>query len=601
MKSKKENRKSAGEQWQSMKNCAFMVGQVAKYSPSFFVLTMLEGIISGVTGALVNTVLIKVLFDRLELGVSFASVALVIIVTAAVHFTGNAYSFFYGWAIKQWLRQKLQRGMHKDLFAKARSLDLSCYDDPVFYNDFVWAINQADSRASNIVDDIRITMTNLIFSFASLILLLTIDPVMVIVSLVFSFISSRISLLTNKLSKKREEAIMPHTRRSDYVARALTLPEYAKETRIGHAPDLLLAKYRESIDGRKKVTVRFGKKLCVLGSAYEFSRTCSSVILHVYMAWKLFSGAITLGGFAAANNAVWNLYWGFQEIAENYTKFVNHGLFAEKYRTFLAYEPKITSGEKPVPVIDTLTFDKVRFRYPGAQSDSLDEISFSIRRGEKVAIVGYNGAGKTTLIKLLLRLYDPTEGSIRVNGEDIRELELQPYREKYGTVFQDFQIFASTIAENVIADIYTDDLRQKVEQALEKSTFSDKLATLENGIDTPLTREFDDKGVNLSGGESQKIAIARVFAHDGEIIVMDEPSSALDPISEYQLNETILCHAQDKTVIFISHRLSTTRMADRILMFANGRLIEDGSHEELMKLNGKYAEMFRMQAEKYTA
>lgn len=232
--------------------------------------------------------------------------------------------------------------------------------------------------------------------------------------------------------------------------------------------------------------------------------------------------------------------------------------------------------------------------------EALRNVSLTLRKGEKIAIVGYNGAGKTTLIKLLMRLYDPSEGEILYNGIDLRRLDPEAYRKKIGAVFQDFKIYAASIAENVMNGEYVEERdRETVIEALRKSDFSEKLASLKNGIDTHLTREFNDEGTNLSGGEAQKVAIARVFAHDYPIIIMDEPSSALDPLAEYNLNKSILHHTESKTVIFISHRLSTTRIADRIYMFSEGRLIEEGGHDELMQQNGKYAEMFRLQSEKY--
>ena len=199
-----------------------------------------------------------------------------------------------------------------------------------------------------------------------------------------------------------------------------------------------------------------------------------------------------------------------------------------------------------------------------------------------------------------MRLYDPTEGEILLNGVDVRNYDITSYRDKIGAVFQDFKIFAASIGENVMNGGYDKETESEtVLSALDAAGFSDKLKELELGIDTVLTREFDDKGTNLSGGEGQKIAIARVFAKPFELIIMDEPSSALDPIAEYELNQAILKYASDKTVIFISHRLSTTRMADRIYMFAKGELSEYGTHDELMEKGGKYAEMFNLQAEKY--
>ena len=222
-----------------------------------------------------------------------------------------------------------------------------------------------------------------------------------------------------------------------------------------------------------------------------------------------------------------------------------------------------------------------------------------IKKGEKVAFVGYNGAGKTTLIKLLMRLYDTTSGEILYNGRNINEFAPDKYREHIGAVFQDHTVFAATIAENVMGGEYTDADEEAVMSALRAASFDEKLKQLPNGIHSQLTTEFSKEGVGLSGGESQKIAIARVFARPFELIIMDEPSSALDPIAEYELNQYILKNAEGRTIIFISHRLSTTRMADKIYMFDGGQIVESGSHDVLMLQNGKYAEMYRVQAKKY--
>jgi ATP-binding cassette subfamily B protein len=229
----------------------------------------------------------------------------------------------------------------------------------------------------------------------------------------------------------------------------------------------------------------------------------------------------------------------------------------------------------------------------------LRHLSFEIKPTEKIAIVGYNGAGKTTLIQLMLRLLDVTEGRILLDGVDIRDLEVDRYREQFGVAFQDFQIYAATVAENVSMSPVSPSDRGKIEEALVAGGVYKRILLSEQGIDTPLTREFDQDGINLSGGEAQKIAISRCFFKPSRYLIMDEPSSSLDPISEYELNQTLLHGAVGKSVIFISHRLSTTRMADKIFMMDQGEIVERGSHNELMEQNGKYAEMFRLQAENY--
>ena len=221
--------------------------------------------------------------------------------------------------------------------------------------------------------------------------------------------------------------------------------------------------------------------------------------------------------------------------------------------------------------------------------------------GQRVAIVGYNGAGKTTLIKILMRLYDPTEGTVRYHGRDIREYDLDEYHERLGVVFQDYKMYGVSLFENVVLDDLEDGgvEEEHVTAALVQSGFGGRLRELPQGLATPITTEFDEKGVNLSGGESQKVAIARAFYREADILAMDEPSSALDPIAEYSLNKAMHKAAKGKTVFYISHRLSTTRDADRIIMLEKGRIIEEGTHEQLLELGGKYAQMWRVQAGRY--
>ncbi|WP_408626146.1 ATP-binding cassette domain-containing protein [Anaerocolumna cellulosilytica] len=224
-----------------------------------------------------------------------------------------------------------------------------------------------------------------------------------------------------------------------------------------------------------------------------------------------------------------------------------------------------------------------------------------ITPGEKVAIIGYNGSGKTTLIKLILRLYDVTKGEVQLGNQNIKDYRLKQYRNLFGAVFQDYQVYAASIANNVTMDCYTGtkDREEKVKQALKESGVLEVMGKYPDGILTPVTKEFDGKGALFSGGEEQKLAISRVFYKDSPYIILDEPSSALDPIAEYNLNQTIKSVLKDKTIIFITHRLSTSRIADKIFMMEEGRIIEEGTHESLMELGGKYARMFQVQAEKY--
>lgn len=241
------------------------------------------------------------------------------------------------------------------------------------------------------------------------------------------------------------------------------------------------------------------------------------------------------------------------------------------------------------------------FKYSWDSEEILHDISLKVKPGEKIAIVGYNGAGKTTLMKLIMRLYDPTSGEIRYDGKNIKEYDLNDYYEHIGVIFQDFKMYGATLLENVILNDVKDvkKVEKEVEEALDNSGFGKRIDSLPKGLYTSITTEFDEEGVDLSGGESQKIAIARAFYKKADILIMDEPSSALDPLAEYNLNISMQKVAANKTVFYISHRLSTTRDADRIIMLEHGRIIEEGTHEQLLMLNGKYAKMWHLQAGKY--
>ncbi len=247
-----------------------------------------------------------------------------------------------------------------------------------------------------------------------------------------------------------------------------------------------------------------------------------------------------------------------------------------------------------------LTLKNVSFTYEGQTKPVLKNISLDIPAGQKVAFVGHNGAGKSTLVKLIMRLYDVTEGEILLDGVNIKDYKLSEYRHRFGTIFQDFKIFAADIEENVLLHPAENEKDSEIAQnAIKASGLWDKVEGLEKGMKTQLTREFDDEGTILSGGEFQKIAVARVFAKQSSIAILDEPSSALDPISEYEMFENMMTACKDKTVMFISHRLSSAVNADIIYLLEQGEIAEQGTHSELMNKGGKYAQMFEMQSKQY--
>ena len=279
-----------------------------------------------------------------------------------------------------------------------------------------------------------------------------------------------------------------------------------------------------------------------------------------------------------------------------------NSLYIDYFLDYMNYEPKLEeAGKKDLDQkFSSLSFRDVTFRYPNTDFDATSNINLDIKRGEKIAIVGLNGAGKTTLIKLLFKFYNPNSGEIYYNDQTIRETKEDVIRRKYSVIFQDFRLYAVTIGENILMRKMTSEEDEEIVwKALEKVGLKEKIKNLPDGIHTLYSREFGREGAVLSGGESQKLAIARVFASDADIYILDEPTSSLDPIAERDINNLIISNSGDKTIIIIAHRLSTVVDTDRIILIEYGKIIEEGTHDELIKKNGKYYEMFMTQATLY--
>lgn len=584
-----------------------MLGKIWQMTPQYIFFMAVVGIVSGIASSL-TTVCTYALFNALDQPeVTFGRIVGYLALILAVNLAINLFHSWYYEYYQPNIDKKLQHRMHAELFDHALSMDLACYDDPKFYNDYVWAMDESKRRAVQVLDDTSRLIKYLISLSTLVTLMMRVDLVVGLILLVGCAVSMVLWRVTSVLYLKKDERIKPDHRKNSYINRVYHLADYAKDLRIGRADENLQEMYAESVSHIVKEEVANGKRSLLLDIADDLVTTVCRFLPMLLLLTKLYRGEAQLGAFTASVGMIWELNWMMRDLIRNLIRLPENAQYAEKYLRFLASVPTIKDGKEEAEALETVELKNVSFAYEGVEKTdaeepkkSLDGVSLTVRKGEKIAVVGYNGAGKTTLTKLFMRLYDPTEGEILYNGKNLRDYRIASLRDRIGTVFQDYKIFAATVAENVLGAECGEESRPLVTDALEKATFGEKLAELEKGMDTELTKEFFEDGVNLSGGEAQKIAVARIFARPVDLMIMDEPSSALDPMAEYELNHTILEYAKDKTVIFISHRLSTTRMADRILMFDGGKLIESGSHDELMEIpDGKYAAMFRLQAEKY--
>ena len=405
---------------------------------------------------------------------------------------------------------------------------------------------------------------------------------------------------------KRDQELIPYKRRIEYVNRVMHLADFSKEMRLSNVYNLMKYKYKKALEGIFDTVEKYVLKINIplwFRNYFTFTIIFEGVLL--YGAYRtIVSRTMDLSELAVLSTAMVSATWILIGFTDHILNSVKLGIFMENIRSFMEYEPKLPEDQDgiiPGKEIESIEFRNVSFAYKDGGEYTLRNLSFKIEAGSCLALVGHNGAGKTTIIKLLFRLYDPTEGEILLNGRNIREYNLRAYRRLFAAAFQDYKVFALSIKENVMMRKATEEDDAVVYDALKKAGVYEKVMSLPRKADTVLTKEFDEEGALLSGGEIQKIVVARAFAKDAPIKVFDEPSSALDSIAEYELYENIMRDSRGKTMIFISHRLSSVRSADMILMLENGEIIERGTHDELMGLNGAYADMYNKQAKNYLA
>ena len=603
-KARKEKEKKIGTK-KVLSNNYFLLRIIVKAAPVYTIALLIESIRHPGMVFFEHTFGINFILESVEFGRTFPEVLrFLIMLTGLIALSGIYSNLFYHYIEVKYL-PKLQQELKLKLYEKARQLDLACYDNPDYYNEFVLAVSEAERSIDRMLQLIRMLFSGLTLLLCYGIFFLSKDFISLLFVLASFVLRFFFKGLSNKLRYRVRLQENPLERKRSYINRVFYLNEYAKELRLNkEASDLLYQQFEETNKELYDLNKKVARKRFVLDLLAHY--ICTHFVLDVlYISYLVYQAAvrrlISYSNVVVLYNSAGDLRRGFATMADLLPQATELSLYIEKIRSFLSYETRIVSRKKlPVPVKpEEYELKEVSFAYNEQGNNIIDHLNMTIKPYEKIALVGYNGAGKTTLTKLLMRLYDTKEGSISLRGTDIRDYDVDDYRGSIGAVFQDYRLYAATVRENVVMDITSSADTDMVLASLHQSGFSERLSSLKEGINTPLTTEFEENGVELSGGESQKLAVARGFYKDTSLIILDEPSSALDPIAEYNLNKFMFEAAKDKTVIFISHRLSTTRKADRIFMLEHGRIIEEGTHEDLLKQNGKYAGMWIAQAGKY--
>jgi len=581
---------------------------VYKSSAKWTVLSAVLVIIQGVF-PLLTLYLTKLIIDAATAGINaadktaaFTTVIKYVLYAAAA---GILSHLLTGLAQLVQEYRDLQVGLYIQSMIQSKSIqvDLEYYENPAYFDTLHMAQNQAMHRPTAMVNKLVQVAQNSITLGAMMAVLFTFDVVIILLVAVTVLPAIYVKF---RFSRRLFDWYKKWTiteRRSQYYSWLITAQYYAKELRLYNLGELFSNRFRDLHWRAAMDRLKLSRKRNLAELASQIFVVAVVFGLLGFMAWRAVAGAITLGGLVMYYQAFQRGQSSLQSSMSGLADLYEDSLFLRSMFEFLELPVRIADPPKPRPLSPRrrhrIGFEDVSFQYPATDRFAIQDVSFEIDPGEHVALVGENGSGKSTLIKLLCRLYDPKAGRITLDGADLREYAVGDLRRTMGVMLQDFSQYQTTGRENIwYGDIALPEQDPRILSAARMTGADEVLARLSKGFDTPLGKWFD-QGEELSVGEWQKVALARVFVRDAPVVVLDEPTSALDARAEYRIFELFKSLAKNRTAIFISHRLSSARVADRVLVLDQGRLVEQGSHTSLMRKKGLYAKMFNLQARNY--
>lgn len=585
-------------------NNFYALKTVWQISKSRVIHTAIGSIIGYVEWIFMSIFFLRYVIGAIENEAPVENILFFIGICFVVFFLLAMYDSYSKSVIYPYTDNKIYRTLYRKLYAKARNVELRCFEDADFYNRYTMALDGSAQKMTSSINYFFSVVFGVAAAGAAFWSMFSIDPysvLFVISPIIGNFV---FGALMNKIWSGRYVDTVKNNRIAEYVNRVMHLAEYAKEIRYSSIHMLMMKRYNDAMDGNAKVADKYGKKAI----AYTWAQNVTTFALvfegiMIYAAYRtIVSQTMGLAELAIMFTAMSTSSWILIGLFNNFTEALKNGQFLEYFHTFMEYKEKIPEDQDGImpEKIRSIEFKNVSFEYK-ENDPVINNLSFKIDGNKVCALVGHNGAGKSTIIKLLFRLYDPTRGEILVNGINIKEYNLKAYRKQFSAAFQDYKVMAMSVKDNVLMGESFDNPDETAEHALKCAGVWDKVASLTNGMNTIMTKEFDNEGAVLSGGEQQKIVVARAFAQQASVKVFDEPSSALDPIAEYDLYKGIMKESKGHITLFISHRLSSVKDADEVFMLENGAVIEQGTHRQLMDMGGKYCEMFTKQAQNYLA
>lgn len=592
----------------SIQNNIYFLKNIVCYSKAYVIGEAFVAVIEGLI-PLLDIVIPKMIIDDLIAGNSFSNIIFLVIIYSVLYFLGSFFSTFITEKYIH-LNEHLY-AMHFLLMINRKKidLDLASLDDPKVHQQIALAEDLIYKGIGiDIIDSFFTAITSIVNLCALTMILMTANPYLLLLILLFACIFTIFHLKEEQREFIQRDETMYLTRILNYYIKIMGEKSCAKEMRIYGFAEWLMEKYYKTLKILKGRLKKLYYKNLQIRTIGIFLETIKNNGIYLYLAWLALKRKITIGEFSQYFNAASQFSESILELVSFFITITINGNYIASFRSFMEMQP-IISRDKNCYIntnikkeLWELSLSHVTFSYRGMVEPVLKDIDYTFEQGKIYLLVGENGAGKTTLLQLLLHLYQPCKGEIKLNQIPIDEFNDKEYKNLFGVVFQDFQYFSFTIGENIALSSYKKGdpfIEKRIENAVKKAGLKKKIDSFKNGINTNLDKIFYEDGVILSGGESQKLAFARALFREAKILILDEPSSALDPIAENELFQIFQEIAGDKIVIYISHRLSCAAFADEILLLKDGRICESGTHKELLQKQGDYANYYHLQAQYY--
>lgn len=586
-----------------LKNSIYMYKKIWKYSKFRMLFMIVEMLATGLD-TFIDVMFYKYMIDGITEQKPFSYIVTILGIRILALFIYQAVLTTATEVVYPATEVKITRGLSMELYEKVKNIDINSVDDTEFYDKYARAFNEIQFRTRVLLYTLGYVLRASLQIIVVSATLAYINPIVLVIAVIGAVISMAANFYKAKLTYDYDRKRTKIERGFEYIHRIFYLPQYAKDVRTTHVSNVLYGRYDEMVEKKNKVIFSIGPKLALTRLLAELLFfVVGTGATSLFMIYEVYKGIIGVGDFVTGKYAVSTLSENLLSFANIFPQFAEHSLFISNFREVMEYESKIKVDDDAVAVdgkkSNQIVINNVSYKYPNASKNAINDVNLVIKPGEKIGLVGENGAGKSTLLKLLIRLYEPDSGEIRMDNHPYRKITKESLLNAFSIVEQDFQHYAFSIREDVSFEVNQNSSEQKIYDALRKVDLLEAVEKLPNGIDSNLTNEFAEDGINMSGGQLQRLAIARMIYQDSGILIMDEPSSALDPISEAKMFEIIHQLAEHKTLILVSHRLSGVKDMDRILFMEDGNIVEAGNHQELMNMNGKYANMFKIQAERY--